>query len=798
MKRKLLFAWLALSVGCLTGGGKIMAQNGWDAVYSQTQTLSDDWEPITESTTQGKILGGGGTTTKYYYVTKSLSFTNNRTDNDGNGNSGLKIQGTVYLYVPYGLTITCEGANADGRTGAGAGIELSSGNTLYIIGGGTVKATGGNAANGGNGGNGSDAECTYDTSILGGSGGSGGNGGGGAGAGIGTRGANGGAGGSGGARNGYYGQETTQLGVDGNSGSAGATAGVMGNLYVENGTTVNGTGGAAGSNGSGGGRGKTASQHPGSNVYMASGGGGGGAGGFGGAASNIGTGGPGGGGGGGGAAGNVFWCTYSGTTNYIYHVGAFGGKGGTNANGTSAPQGTDVELTNPKYADIQAGGLRSSASDYSDIADGYESGNGRHDGGSGGACGNAASNGSKNTGTKTYKIQLYPVKDATKTASTSAGFTYNSASAYYEKTYSTSAATNIVLPKNEDGYQWVLITYGKSCAPQGQSDSEFATASKEYYGGNVSETFRTIVLGHVYGDLVFREIPTRCTLANKGNNAQTILEYNTNVAYPVTVRLKDRTLYRDNNWNTICLPFDLTPAQIPYSPLSGASIKKMDTYYTGYYPNGVTISTMNYSSTSPTVILYFENVDPSTETLQAGKPYLVKWAAGSEFTYDGNYADNTTLSDLAAARGIDVTQGQYKPRHELDFANVEIASTESGNWSANDNVTFQGTFSNSATLAAGDKTKLVLGADNKLYYPSENMNVGACRGYFILSSAAAASAPQIVMGIEAIEGGTTSVQTLSVANDSQREGAVYNLNGQRLSAPQKGINIINGKKVVMK
>mgnify|MGYP006908899559 CR=1 FL=1 len=83
---------------------------------------------------------------------KSLNFTNSNA-----GGSGLKIQGTVYLYLPAGISITCQGANASGSAGAGAGIELSSGNTLYIIGGGTgttVTATGGNAANGSNGGNG--------------------------------------------------------------------------------------------------------------------------------------------------------------------------------------------------------------------------------------------------------------------------------------------------------------------------------------------------------------------------------------------------------------------------------------------------------------------------------------------------------------------------------------------------------------------------------------------------------------------------------------------------------------------
>ena len=404
MRKKKILMMLALLLTAVTGA---WAQNGWEAVYTTTQTTEANWTALDAGSTTGQTLGSAGTTT-YYYVNSNLTFTNSSV-----GGSGLTIRGTVYLYVPEGMTVTCAGTNASGLTGGGAGIELTEGNTLYLVGGGTVNATGGNAANGGNGGNGYDAECTYDTSILGGSGGTGGNGGGGAGAGIGTRGANGGSGGAGGQRNGSYGQETTQYGVDGNAGNAGGTAGSMGTLYVVTSfVNLNASGGSAGSNGIGGSRGKTASQHPGSNLYMASGGGGGGAGGFGGAASNIGTGGPGGGGGGGGAAGNVWWVTYSGTANKYHYAGAYGGKGGKNGDNSSAPDGADVELTNPKYADIQAGGLRDEASDYND-PDGYESGNGAHAGGSGGARGNASTAGTTNNVIATDESGNYLLYSAT-------------------------------------------------------------------------------------------------------------------------------------------------------------------------------------------------------------------------------------------------------------------------------------------------------------------------------------------------------------------------------------------------
>ena len=63
----------------------------------------------------------------------------------------------VVINVPHGRTLTLKGGDANGRTGAGAGIMLPNDMTLYITGEGTLKATGGNAADGGNGGAGADS-----------------------------------------------------------------------------------------------------------------------------------------------------------------------------------------------------------------------------------------------------------------------------------------------------------------------------------------------------------------------------------------------------------------------------------------------------------------------------------------------------------------------------------------------------------------------------------------------------------------------------------------------------------------
>ena len=376
MKNKILFI-LALLCAMVQGA---LAQDNWDAVYRMTQTTSANWTALNAGSNTGRTLGSEGNAT-YYYLTSNLSFTNSNV-----GGSGLTIKGSVFLYVPTGMTLTCTGANANGTTGAGAGIELTSGNMLYLLGNGTLNATGGNAANGGNGGNGSGASGSYsDELVYPGNGGAGGNGGGGAGAGIGTRGGNGGAGGSGGVT-GTIGYEVDQNGGPGGIGAAGATASAMGKIYVFQtaGITVNATGGSKGTaNGHGGSAGGHFLLDFASNQSVAGGAGGGG-GGFGGAASNIGTGGPGGGGGGGGSGGST---RYKHNPGY-YRVGSTGGGTGMDGDGSWHPDdfGASTEMTGTQYFNDDS---------FSD--EGYDNGSGAPAYADGGVRGNASTSGSINT-----------------------------------------------------------------------------------------------------------------------------------------------------------------------------------------------------------------------------------------------------------------------------------------------------------------------------------------------------------------------------------------------------------------
>ena len=100
----------------------------------------------------------------------------------------------------------------------------------------------------------------------------------------------------------------------------------------------------------------------------------------------------------------------------------------------------------------------------------------------------------------------------------------------------------------------------------------------------------------------------RVELADSSDNSETIASaVSSGRTHDRTVVLKDRTLYRDDDWNTLCLPFSLNEAQIASSPLAGVTIMELD---------GTTSNLTN-----GTLTLNFKEAF----SIEAGRPYLVKW-----------------------------------------------------------------------------------------------------------------------------------------------------------------------------
>ena len=229
-------------------------------------------------------------------------------------------------------------------------------------------------------------------------------------------------------------------------------------------------------------------------------------------------------------------------------------------------------------------------------------------------------------------------------------------------------------------------------------------------------------------------------------------------AQKAKVTIKGRKLWRDGDWNTLCLPFMMSSSEIAASQLAGATIKQLDV--TGIYDEG-----KQTGIDGTTLNLYFKEAT----SIEAGMPYLIKWeTTGDPIT------DDLVFDDVKV----------YGPMQDVT--------------SQDNKVTFKGNYSKQ-TWDTEDKSILFLGAANHLYWPQPNgeniPSLGAFRAYFQLSDGQQVSAISLNFnGDEA-----TGVKTTNYTNYTNYDGAWYDLSGRKIAKPtQKGVYIHNGRKVVIK
>ena len=254
------------------------------------------------------------------------------------------------------------------------------------------------------------------------------------------------------------------------------------------------------------------------------------------------------------------------------------------------------------------------------------------------------------------------------------------------------------------------------------------------------------------------EIPYvyRVQLMNNTSNVEVLANNEGNLVHVLT--LQDRTFYHDGYWNTLCLPFSLSAEQLADAncPLYGATLKKM----------------ISAEFSEGTLTLNFDDVT----AVEPGMPYLVKWD-------DESVVSNPTFTD------------------------VFIASWQQ-TASIGSDATFYGYYS-PITLEAGDRTRLYLGSNNKLYYPAKAVTVGSCRGVFQLhgitagdlSSGQVENAPlRIVLNLDDANGDATAISAVSNDPVVASPSGWFTLDGRRLTGKPtaKGLYIVNGKKIIIK
>ena len=255
----------------------------------------------------------------------------------------------------------------------------------------------------------------------------------------------------------------------------------------------------------------------------------------------------------------------------------------------------------------------------------------------------------------------------------------------------------------------------------------------------------------------FEELSNKHTLANY--DGKTV-----NVSFP------ERILYKDGDWNTICLPFDVTVAG---SPLDG---------------DGVTVKTLKGASLeNGTLALTF--TEGSETELKAGVPYLIKWTKPDGYV-PFNYNPEEPCYDLYAPTFKNVT---------LDIILKPVVVT--------DLIAFDGTYT-SWEYKQDSPSVLLMGAENNLYYPKYSYlsysYLNCFRAYFQLLGGIKAIDPGLGGSIKSmvIDFGEeeTDIEELKdgETGDVKNEGW-YTLSGVKLAGKPSvsGIYLFNGKKVAV-
>lgn len=255
----------------------------------------------------------------------------------------------------------------------------------------------------------------------------------------------------------------------------------------------------------------------------------------------------------------------------------------------------------------------------------------------------------------------------------------------------------------------------------------------------ITNCYYTQTLGGAQGTQVTSEqlrLGDLCNKLNAGNSSTVWTQNLEKDAYP-TFGTTGVHYARtmSNAWGTVVLPYDVT-----YSQSNGN--------YKLYKLSAADGQNLTFTE--------YEN-----GTIAAGTPMAVKKISGD---------------------GIDI-----KPASEPNYSTTITPVSEVTNWTMN------GTYT-----ALTDQTGIYFIASNQFWWAEKEITIAPFRAWFTGPAPTSSGAP-----LRIVEGDGSETSTIGeITTDGSVnffDAPVYNLQGQRLSAPQKGqINIINGKKVSIK
>ena len=239
------------------------------------------------------------------------------------------------------------------------------------------------------------------------------------------------------------------------------------------------------------------------------------------------------------------------------------------------------------------------------------------------------------------------------------------------------------------------------------------------------------------------------------SDGRTILDENSTTA-PTSatgVNVRVKRAINANEWSTICLPFAMSEAQAKAA--FGSDVQLAD--FTGW-------ETTEYDASDNA--LSIDVTFSSVTAIEANHPYVIKVSSAvTEFTVDG----------------VDIAP-------EDDPA-VSVGKKSKGTL---------GSFTGSYVPTLIDEECLFLNS-NKFWYSTGKTNMKGYRGYFYFQDVLAAYAASAPVKMKFTLDGTTGIEDVQSFNGSNiQDGEIYDLAGRRVEKAEKGIYIINNKKVLVK
>ena len=205
-----------------------------------------------------------------------------------------------------------------------------------------------------------------------------------------------------------------------------------------------------------------------------------------------------------------------------------------------------------------------------------------------------------------------------------------------------------------------------------------------------------------------------------------------------------------DEWSTICLPFDMSSTEVKTAFGDGVQLKTLSSWsFEGSTPGSATSITLNFTDAT---------------TIEKNKPYLIKVADKvTEFV-----VDNVTIDPA-------------------DNPSNSVTSTNGSDYTA----TMRGVY----TTGKVEAKDLFL-SENMFWYSAGNTAIKAFRATFnfgdvVLSSYNDGGSARMTM---TFDDETTGISEVVLPQSVE----LYNMNGQQVKTPAKGLYIKNGKKTIIK